>query len=71
MKKSNEYSLKVAQQQAFFEVFNLHAKNGKITRGDLLDIFDRVGYNVSTENFNNICERTFGEKEKITFEQFI
>ena len=51
MKKGNEYSLKAAQQQAFLEVFNLHAKNGKITKDDLLDIFDRVGYNVSYSNY--------------------
>lgn len=49
--KGNEYSLKVAQQQAFLEVFNLHAKNGRITKNDLLAIFDRVGYSVSAENF--------------------
>ena len=67
MRKANQYSLKAAQQQAFLEVFNLHAKNGKIQKGDLWDIFDRIGYNISKQNYDQICQKTFGEREQINF----
>jgi Ca2+-binding EF-hand superfamily protein len=63
MKKTYEYSLKAAQQQAFLEVFNLHAKNGKITKRGLMDIFDRIGYEISDQNFDNIVEKTFGHRD--------
>lgn len=49
------------------EVFNLHAVDGKVTRGSLKAIFDRVGYFISPEHFEDICERAFEFKDNITF----
>lgn len=68
---TNHYTLKTAQQQAFLEIFNLHAVDGKITKKDLDDIFYRIGFKISRQNFNDICEKAFGTKDKITFEEFM
>lgn len=66
-----EFTLQTAQQQAFLEVFNLHAKNGKINKKDLRDIFDRIGFNISQNNFNEVCSQAFGNNQLISFEQFM
>lgn len=62
------YTLKTAQQQAFLEIFNLHAVDGKISKKDLNDIFYRIGFKISKQHFNDICDKAFGSKEKISFE---
>lgn len=68
---ANHYTLKTAQQQAFLEIFNLHAVDGKISKKDLDDIFYRIGFKISKQNFEDICEKAFGPKDKITFEEFM
>ena len=57
--KEHQYTLKTAQRQAFLEVFNLHAKNGRIGKKELKAMFDRVGYFISEEHFSDICEKAF------------
>lgn len=70
-KKGNQYTLKTAQRQAFLEVFNLHAKEGKINKKDLNDMFQRIGYYISQDHFKDICSKAFEFKEQITFEEFM
>jgi hypothetical protein len=43
----NKYTIKTSQRQAFMEVFNLHAVNGRVDRKGLKGIFERVGYFIS------------------------
>lgn len=57
--KQHQYTLKTAQRQAFLEVFNLHAKEGRIGKSDLKAMFDRVGYFISEEHFADICAKAF------------
>lgn len=47
----HQYTLKTTQRQAFMEVFNLHAEDGKVNRKALKEIFQRVGYIISPEHF--------------------
>lgn len=44
---THKYSIKTGQRQAFMEIFNLHANNGKVDRKALKAIFQRVGYLIS------------------------
>lgn len=68
---SHQYTLKTAQQQAFLEIFNIHAQGGKINKQGLADIFHRIGFKVTEQNFEHICEKAFGSKPQITFEEFM
>jgi Ca2+-binding EF-hand superfamily protein len=45
--KEHQFTLKTAQRQAFLEVFNLHAKDGRVGREELKAMFERVGYFIS------------------------
>lgn len=65
--RQHQYTLKTAQRQAFLEVFNLHAKDGRITQAELKAMFDRVGYFISEEHFKDICAKTFEFKDAVTF----
>lgn len=67
----HKYTIKTSQRQAFMEVFNLHALEGKVNRQGLKAIFDRVGYFISPEHFEDICARAFEFKENVTFEEFM
>ena len=67
----HQYTIKTAQRQAFMEVFNLHAVEGRVDRKALKAIFERVGYLISPEHFEDICTRAFEFEEKITFEHFM
>ena len=67
----HQYTLKTAQQQAFLEIFNIHAQGGKINKKGLADIFDRIGFKISEQNFEQICEKSFGNQTHITFEEFM
>ncbi len=69
--KQHQYTLKTAQRQAFLEVFNLHAKDGRITQTELKAMFERVGYFISEEHFKDICLKAFEFKEAVTFEEFM
>lgn len=44
---SHKYTIKTAQRQAFMEVFQLHAVNGKVDKKSLKALFDRIGYFIS------------------------
>lgn len=50
------------------EVFNLHAVNARVDKKGLKEIFERVGYFISPEHFEDICEKAFEFKEAVTFE---
>ena len=65
------YQLKTAQRQAFLEVFNMHAKDGRVGPEELKAIFDRVGYFISADHFSDICEKTFEYRERVSFEEFM
>lgn len=60
---THKYTIKTAQRQAFMEVFNLHAVDGFVNRKALIAIFDRVGYFISAEHFEDICSRAFEFKQ--------
>lgn len=34
-------------------------------------MFYRIGFSISEQNFNDICEKAFGNKDKISFEEFM
>lgn len=65
--RQHQYTLKTAQRQAFLEIFNLHAKDGRITQTELKGMFDRVGYFISEEHFKDICAKAFEFKDEVTF----
>lgn len=65
------YTLKTAQRQAFLEIFNLHARDGKVGQSELKAMFDRVGYFISEDHFRDICAKTFEFKEQVSFEEFM
>ena len=64
----HQYAIKTAQRQAFMEVFNLHAVDGRVSSHQLKAIFERVGYFISPEHFEDICQRAFEFKDTISFE---
>jgi Ca2+-binding EF-hand superfamily protein len=57
--KEHQFTLKTAQRQAFLEVFNLHAKDGRVGREELKAMFERVGYFISEEHYSDICAKAF------------
>lgn len=44
---THRYTLKSAQRQAFLEVFDLHAVDGRVGPVELKAMFGRVGYFIS------------------------
>jgi Ca2+-binding EF-hand superfamily protein len=71
MQKQHQYTLKTAQRQAFLEVFNLHAKGGRVGKEELKAMFSRVGYFISEEHFADICSKAFELNDTVTFEEFM
>ena len=49
----------------------MYAKDGKINKKDLEDIFERVGYFVSHQHFTELCQKIFDIYSQVNFEQFM
>lgn len=63
----HQYTIKTSQRQAFMEVFNLHAVEGKVDRKGLQAVFVRVDYLISPDHFEDICAKAFEFKEQVSF----
>jgi Ca2+-binding EF-hand superfamily protein len=63
--------VKTNHRQAFKEIFNLVAKDGKIDKKGLEDLFRTIDYKITEEQFNEMVQKIFAKKEQIGFEDFL
>ena len=59
------------QRKALREVFDLVAKEGKIDKDGLEEIFKLIDYNITEKQSNELHNRLFNKKERIVFEDFL
>lgn len=53
------------------QVFNLHAKDGRLEKEGLEEIFKMIGYNVTHEQLEQIKQTLYQKRDTITFDQFL
>ena len=63
--------VKTTHRQAFKEVFNLVAKDGKLDKKGLADLFTMIDYKVSEDQLNEMIQKLFNKKELIIFDEFL
>ena len=51
------------------QVFNLHAKDGRLDKEGLEEIFKMIGYNVTHEQLEQIKQTLYQKRDSITFDQ--
>ncbi len=52
------------------QVFDLHAKDGRIDREGLEEIFKMIGYNITQDQLEEMKTTLFQKKDQISFDNF-
>ncbi|KAL4477350.1 hypothetical protein ABPG72_002344 [Tetrahymena utriculariae] len=63
--------IKNNHKTAFQQIFNLVAKDNKIDKKGLEELFHTIDYQVTEEQFNEMVAKIFNKKEQIGFEEFL
>lgn len=63
--------IKGLHQQAFREIFGLVAKDGKMDKNGLSELFRIIDYNINEDQFNDMVTKLFFKKETINFDEFM
>ena len=63
--------IKSLHKGAIREIFNLIAKEGKIDRKGIIELFKMINYKLTEDQMNETFQKLFSKKEQINFEEFM
>ena len=63
--------LSEVNRETIRQVYNLHAKDGRLDREGLEDIFKMIGYNITQDQLEDMKNTLFQKKEQIGFADFL
>ena len=63
-------NLSEANRSTIRQVFNLWAKDNRLDREGMEEIFKMIGYNVTAEQMEEMKTNLFQKKDSVSFDQF-